>query len=1209
MTTKSETIPQEPRCGIVLQSQCINFFNWPSDDRSNACYYRNALTFKDTTGSEQHSKRKASLVRREEYASIIAETGSDDMMYSLLRCLEEPEAIPSSQGSQRFPFPEDPTIEAVGEALTSAWKNVQDITSPTSFEEQPEKTGSESEPTSSEEENKRTVDIIIVPTVLTLPARQKLLTSLMQKNNDVRLVHSSAAALTGAFLSTNAGSALLASNLGSLRLLALELAEEYISASIVTVDVTLDMNSQITQRTYEEIIRSRPILKYSTEKGQTAKNVHFGEAQVVDSNAAEKPMKVMYDFRAGRDWDDAIQPSHAYHKDIPLPPAHSSGWKGSATSISVEASEGSTAFGYKDLDVQLIQDWLSVLHHLQTFTSISDWNSTVDIREGLEAWTHRITKTNRMLCLEAIRFYRKNWKITSEEAPEDGFSTSVEEKAVQVEMLSDFNTAFGQYEREIDRVALLHLYLQHFCQSVLQTLPSWIMTQSMTILEMLLRQYAQDIIYVEAKPENGEGVGKFWICCGVDYDRSNSSESGEVNTDGSDLPAEERIVSHARRSWKNAVIDIVEKCAVKYSKLLDERCELGFNDRAPLPVYDALIIWQEIPGENDNLSLIGNLDQALHIFKECPEKRWKWANNSSGYITPKTAIRLQRENVFNLSVKAVNMGANILARHCFHNPLTVENKVEESPRLRSERLGQSWRITENFSTSSAGGVIGLAVVPGKLFREHASEIRADLLTSAKHPIIQHIVWLHPPNPSPSHYIPDEVTRATRYSPHPHTTAAQKMVHGEEINLVLHRELINDNQKIKSAITVMPCACQEIDYEHARRQALTCLEDTSSDEGKLRFYCVNSGSTLDSSTSSRSSWDSDLYDLVEASVDGTESIIGQCMVSVNQSSQKDRPDDDLILVLLWKRVHSALHSSQRDNAIHVLGGLPLSESAGVDKEEYRLLRLAHESSGLLKTDINAVVPWVEFEDNHLKTQSAKQTPLLGNGQLNKFSLLIYAWLLLVALLAIVAQLFFPKSQHVMFEQTATLHSIKPVMQESVPLIIDNSNSWMKHEQLIVIDQSSNETSGERIVRSDIPDSISMNVEDPLVLHELVMRQVSPRIDLGKTVTAARTRITQIVSKLSSDVKQKVVMVSHSTSSSSKHVVKTIKVGYQKITKAVQLAAWAISLIVQDKWFSIVEETLLSGSKLLGTAKNIGKRMRSVGRFFAKVIQKKRNEVVV
>jgi hypothetical protein len=468
---------------------------------------------------------------------------------------------------------------------------------------------------------------------------------------------------------------------------------------------------------------------------------------------------------------------------------------------------------------------------------------------------------------------------------------------------------------------------------------------------------------------------------------------------------------------------LYQKCVERYTTIVHERAlvrddsTLHYHARAPLPVYDALAIWQELATEDDNHDIVRYLGKQLQIFDSCPEmKYWKkYLRGEEFSYEPSepNIIRIARENAFNLANKSIVLGTEILAKRCLYNPLKVQSD-DELKKLpvnlaRSLQLGERWTVIERFSSSSSGGILGVTIMSAKDLHSRADVRNLETSLLVANDIKPHIVWIHQQNSSWTTALP-AITSNDVVS-HSLTKIRSTIPSGEHLNLLLKHEVCpvdnnnDDPSNVKSCqtiITVMTCGANPTSYDNAQilndRAKLQTIDD---DNDRLNLYCTKEYIA-----------NGEINDVLEVTTIGSNisSIIGQCTLDTPPGIK----DNDLVVVVVWKRKHSNLHSNHSDHSIHLLGILPFCKDNDTinieEKEHYCLVQLSHTSAGLMTAHIHAVLPWIEYNNEYKKTHDQvihqkKVENIRKSLNKAKFSIFMTVWLCLVFLLTLFARAMF------------------------------------------------------------------------------------------------------------------------------------------------------------------------------------------------------------
>ncbi len=400
--------------------------------------------------------------------------------------------------------------------------------------------------------------------------------------------------------------------------------------------------------------------------------------------------------------------------------------------------------------------------------------------------------------------------------------------------------------------------------------------------------------------------------------------------------------------------------------LSQQRPDLGYNDHPPLPVYDALLLWQEIPiDETDQIHLLHCIAEDLHLFQPCPEaQNWRSSdelvsqvqnrNQSKSRFQLLSEIRLNKENVFTLMSSAVHFGAQVLAKRCVQLSTTPSQQAEDS----SADLGAYWQVTENYAASSAAGNLGIAVLP-------VSKLENGL---------GHVMWLPAAHSTPRG-VPLGEAAASVDLP-----SNQQRMTANDIHLLIRQEDSVDSTVGKGiVITLMACATHTIDVH-------THATGDEEEDAMYRVYCARLDPVSILSQPA----------ILEISTraDGVGTVIGRCALPVDSESE------GLVLAIAWKKKHSSMLSPSSGD-VHILHTLPLP---GEVCNEFLLLQLSYTQAGSVSAKVEAALPWKNFVQRYPEYYETNQPHLNVESVPLWMKYIIYTvlWIVLAIVMMYLAQ---------------------------------------------------------------------------------------------------------------------------------------------------------------------------------------------------------------
>jgi hypothetical protein len=371
------------------------------------------------------------------------------------------------------------------------------------------------------------MEVIVVPTPLSLPTRHRIADIISNGNLKIKSIRSSAYGLSTAFLMTQQGQDILQDNLGHMRFMLLELGEEYVCASIIEINCVIAHASPAVAVAAELDLIEQPA--HTSDVGKEG-TLEISRIQSSDSGF-QKIDRTNVLLQQERDKLETLR------MECPIFPVCS-------MSVRLHSSEGDLHFGYRELDEQFVQDWLSVLFHLTYYNGSKASSDKVNTADGSRRWFKLPAKT-RLQCVLAVYSYRK---------ARGGASNIVEQESVWRTMgENDFYSIMCAEENEGERFVILHAFLMRQCDPILQVLTQWISNQSFSILKQLVEQYGAETIQIEALAINGKQSKTFYIASNEGQQQDDRDFEATSMTGGT---------AHAhdlkRKSWKNILADTIK---------------------------------------------------------------------------------------------------------------------------------------------------------------------------------------------------------------------------------------------------------------------------------------------------------------------------------------------------------------------------------------------------------------------------------------------------------------------------------------------------------------------------------------------------------------------------------------------------------------------------------------------------------------------------
>eukprot|EP01031_Cornospumella_fuschlensis_P023504 gene23504-28507_t len=409
------------------------------------------------------------------------------------------------------------------------------------------------------------IETIVVSTGLSLPRRQKIANMLFGRDGNVPNIRSSASALVATFLSSNSGTHLLRQHHHTLRMLVVEVYEDSVSASVCEVESD---ENHILVHTQPENSAPASILKdeqNSAASRATKKSVSFNTAatdtdtshptqqhHVLSSPIAPPQPRARRASPGSRLRHDCHDRSLVCMVDIPEHTTSTNhldehqedhgqdqdrGQMGSdpcPLRISMQSLE-SSAFGYMHADIQVLQDWLSVLMHIHSLVQATAHSTPedhqlekghgqhvnseiVDYLNGVDVWNSLPAYTQRV-CIHLLRVYRE---VTGEvsvygygeehDGKEKKMVTS-EEEISWTDLLEHTEAYFYRCSSIHSRAELLHISLCHFLGSyyTVYSSSSSGSNSSYSVLTQLLDAYGEQYVQVLVELQNSDMVTRLWI--------------------------------------------------------------------------------------------------------------------------------------------------------------------------------------------------------------------------------------------------------------------------------------------------------------------------------------------------------------------------------------------------------------------------------------------------------------------------------------------------------------------------------------------------------------------------------------------------------------------------------------------------------------------------------------------------------------------------
>eukprot|EP01031_Cornospumella_fuschlensis_P026363 gene26363-31848_t len=414
------------------------------------------------------------------------------------------------------------------------------------------------------------IGTIVVSTGLSLSSRQKIANMLFLRDGNVPNIRSSASALVATFLSSNSGTHLLLQHHHTLRMLVVEVHEDSVSASVCEVES--DENHILTH-TQPENSAPASILKdehnSATSRANAKKSVSFNTAATdtdtshptqqhhVPSSPIVPPQtrarRASPGSRLRHDCHDRSLlcmvdiPEHTTstnHHDVHQDERQEDhgqdqdrAQKGSdpcPLRISLQSLE-SSAFGYMHADIQVLQDWLSVLIHIHSIVQTTAHSTPedhqlekahgqhanseiVDYLNGVDVWNSLPTNTQRV-CIHLLRVYREVTGEVSvygygeENDGKDKKKVTGEEEIPWADLLEHTEAYFYGCSSIHSRAELLHTSLCHFLGShyTAYTSSSSGSNSSYSVLTQLLDAYGEQYVQVLVELQNSGMVTRLWI--------------------------------------------------------------------------------------------------------------------------------------------------------------------------------------------------------------------------------------------------------------------------------------------------------------------------------------------------------------------------------------------------------------------------------------------------------------------------------------------------------------------------------------------------------------------------------------------------------------------------------------------------------------------------------------------------------------------------
>lgn len=394
------------------------------------------------------------------------------------------------------------------------------------------------------------MEVLVVPTPLSMPARHRIAEVINTGHLKIKTIRSSSAALSSSFLMTEQAQNILQHNSGYMKFLLLELGEEYLCASIVEVDAII---ANLAPAVAVEVD------PFAETSANNSSDISVSPFVSPITDGVKNPSKQRRSSTKTLEGD--LDEEEQMPSIFPV----------SSLSIRLEASEGGMQFGFRELDEQLIQDWLSVLCHLTFFNGNKPISEVVNTVDGYRKWI-KLPRKNRMLAILALFTYRKS----------RGNLCSIFEPEVDSMWMtqggSDFYSKLLEESNEGQRFVLLHEYLSLQCDPILQVLTQWVSKQSYDILKQLIEHYGEETIEINAYAVDGKKLKKFYVAPITPQSNKRLAhvQDEELHSESCSTNHTFSVNDYCRKSWRSMVIDAIKVVPSQFIHFIADPSEMTY---------------------------------------------------------------------------------------------------------------------------------------------------------------------------------------------------------------------------------------------------------------------------------------------------------------------------------------------------------------------------------------------------------------------------------------------------------------------------------------------------------------------------------------------------------------------------------------------------------------------------------------------------------